>query len=402
MRFLSLMITVLFVTTSALAVPTAPLPRPRPQSPPNTVTINAGSLRNIYLSRNVGIAIALNDVQQAKNQVTQARANLLPSVSLGGVISGGPSFMLTTVSFLLPFLMPSNWLDLKESNYLLKSQGMSYYLAQLNGYASAYSLYQTIVGDIQLRAALQQQYENFKGIEDQLRLPAEMGMIRMEDYLQAQAQAKLAYVQVSQMDELIKREKAAVRQMLALPLAQDIAFEDIDVPMSPVEDADPQTLLDRVNESSPENQQLNYMITAAQYGKWSKAFSFLSGSSLGMNRPSTGGAFSDVTQTGSVNLGFGYFPALQLSNLQINQLRLRKQELRFDQAQLLEVSLGSLVEAQKQLDASVSAEDNLRKVYNAEYIRYQAGMTDILHVLDAGNQVTTAILSRVKASDVFE
>lgn len=387
MRFLSVLFTAILVTTSTFAGPTSQ----------SSVVINANSLRKMYLARNVGIAIALNDVQQAKMQVVQARANLLPSVNLGAVISSGPSFMLTTVSFLLPFLMPSNWLDLKESNYLLKSQGTSYYLAQLNGYASAYSIYMTVVGDIQLRAALQMQYESFKGIEEQLRLPAELGMVNKEDYLQAQAQAQLALVQVSQMDELIKREKASVRQMLGLSLSQEITFEASHTPASNAESMSAQTLLDKVNEASPENTQLNYMILAAQAGKWKKAFSFLTGSSLGMNRPSSGGAFSSVTQSASVNMGFGYFPALEMSNLNIAQLQLRKKELRLDQAQLIETTLGALVEAQRQYDAATIAETNYRAVYDSETTRYRLGMTDILHVLDAGKQVSTAIIARVKA-----
>ncbi|MEK2644917.1 TolC family protein [Bdellovibrio sp. BCCA] len=392
MRFLTLIFTAFLITATAFAAP-------KQQGP---VVINPKSLRTMLLSRNIDIAIALNEVQQAKAQVAQARGNLLPSVNLGTVISSGPSFMLTSVSFLLPFLMPSKWMDLKESSYLLKAQGTSYYLAQLNQFASAYSVYLTVVGDMQLRGALQKQYENFKAIEEQLRLPAEVGIIRKEDYLQAQAQAQLALVQVSQVDELIKREKASVRQMLGLELNQEIVFEAVHVPSSSAESMSPQALLDKVHESSPEAVQMTALITAAQYNKWSKAFSFLSGSSLGVNRPSTGGAFSSVTQTGSVNLGFGYFPALEISNLNIEQLKLRKKELRLDQAQLIETTLGALEEAQKQYTAASQAEDNMRQVYNAELMRYQVGITDILHVLELGNSLTSAVVNKVKAATALD
>lgn len=366
MKFLTLLLTSILLTTSAIAAPQS-------QGP---VIINPQSLRSLLMERNVDIAIALNEVQQSKAQVAQARGNLLPSINLGSVISSGPSFMLTSVSFLLPFLMPSKWMDLSENTYLLKAQGTSYYLAQLNGYASAYSVYATTVGDMQLRATIYKQYETFKAIEDKLRLPAEVGIIRMEDYLQAQAQAQLALVQVSQLDELIKREKASVRQMLGLELDREIVFEPLHIAASPVEGMSPQDLLEKVHESSPESAQMASLITAAQYNKWSKGFGFLSGSSLGVSRPSSGGAFGSVTQTGSVNMGFGYFPALELSNLHIEQLRLRKKELRLDQAQLIETTLGALEEAHKQFAAATQAEENLLKVYDAEYMRYQVGMTD--------------------------
>lgn len=389
MKYLSLLLaTVLFFTSATYAVPQSQ----------GSVIVNPQTLRKLYLERNVDIAIALNDVQQSKAQVSQSRANLLPAVNLGAVIAGGASFMLTSVSFLLPFLMPSKWMDLSENSHLLKAQGISYYLAQLNGYASAYSVYATAVGDMQLRETLYQQYETFKAMEDQMRLPAELGIIRMEDYLQAQAQTQLALVQVSQLDELIKREKASIRQMLGLSLEQEIVLEPMNVQVSAVENLTPTQLLETVHKNSPEVQQLNSLITSAQYNRWSKAFSFLSGASLGVNRPASGGSFGDLTGTGSVNMGFGYFPSLELSNLHIEKLRLRKTELRQDQAQLIETTLGALEEAQKQLVAANVAAENLQKVYNAEYMRYQAGMTSIMNVLQAGNSLTSAAVNKVKAS----
>nr|BFD67582.1 hypothetical protein HAGR004_26040 [Bdellovibrio sp. HAGR004] len=387
MKFLTPLLLAFFVSVSGAFA--------APKNPQGPVVINPESLRRMYLERNVGIAISLNEVYQAKEKVNVARGNLLPSVNLGAVISSGPSFALTSVSFLLPFLMPSNWLDLKESAHLLRAQGNSYYIAQLNGYSSAYSIYMTILGDMELRDALQVQYENMKGIEEQLRLPAELGIIRKEDYLQAQAQTQMALVQVSQVDELIRREKAAVRELLGLPLTAEIVFQPASVPASPVENWSPQNLLNQIFEKSPENKQMNSMILAAQVAKWSKAFSFLGSSSLGATR--SNGSFGDLQQTGSVNFGFAYFPSLKITNLNIEQLRLRKKELQFEQANLVEVTLGALIESQRQYDAAVQAHANMVKVYEAEVLRFNVGMTDLMHVLDAANKLTNSIMTKVKA-----
>lgn len=386
MKSVSLFILALVMTSTAFAAP-------RSNGP---VVINPTTLRTLFLSRNIDVAVALNEVQQAKAQVSVARGNLLPSINLGAMVASGPTFMLTTVSFLLPFLMPSNWMDLRESKSLLQAQGTAYYLAQLNGYASAYSLYMTVVGDMQLRDTLQVQYENFKAIEDQLRLPAEVGMIRKEDYLQAQAQASLAKVQVSQLDELIVRERAAIRQMLGLSLNREIVFETNPVPASNIESMDPNNILEVILNKSPETAQMNSLIAAAQAGKFKKAFSFLSGASLGTTR-SGSGSFGAMTSTGSVNFGFAYFPALEISNLNIEQLKLRKTELRYDQGQLIETTLGALYEAQIQYQQAALAERNYTEVYNAEVLRYKAGIIEIVTVLRAGNDLTQAKASRVKA-----
>ena len=244
-RLMSLLTAVLFVFVSSGAYALD-------QSP---VHINPQSLRETLVKRNIGILVAWNQVQQAKTQVNIARAQLLPSVNLGSVISGGPSFLLSSVSALLPFLMPSKWFDLKESSELLDAQGVSYYLAQLNIYAAAYSLYLTILGDIQLRESIYQQYQNLRGIEEEMRRPAEIGMISKEEFLQAQAQAHLAGIQLSQVDELVKREKASIREMLALPLSQEIVFEATNIAPSAAEDKTPEELLEIVHATSPESMQ---------------------------------------------------------------------------------------------------------------------------------------------------
>lgn len=384
MKFLFTISMSFFITTSAMA-----------QS--SSVVINAQTLRKNFLARNIEIQRSLNEVHQAKTQVAIARANLLPSVNLGAVLGGGQNFMLSTVSVLLPFLMPSNWMNLHESQQLLRAQGSAYYMAQLNGYASAYTIYATVVGDMKLRQALKKQYDNFKAIEDELRLPAEMGMIPQEDYLQAQAQAKMALVQVSQLDELIKREKAAIRQMLGLSLSRNIVFEENRVPYSNTEAMGPQTLLKQVQARSPEVAQINSMILAAQAGKFKAAFSFLTGASMSTSSNPMGG-FNSVQSNGSVNLGFGYFPALELTNLHQQQLALQRQQLYYEQQQLVEVNLGAMKEAQLQYEYAAAAEDNLKKVYDAEVLRYKMGMIAMSDLVQAGNSLTNSTLARVKAS----
>lgn len=383
MKSVVVLVMSLFVATSAFAGP--------------TVTINASVLRKTYLARNTQVARALNEVNIAKAQVAQARMSLLPAVNLGAVLGGGQSFMLNSVQVLLPFLLPSNWLNLRENQYLLNAQGSAYYLAQLNGYASAYSLYATIVGDIKLRTALQTQYEIYQQIEEQLRIPAEQGIIRREDYLQAQAQTQMARVQLSQVQELVKREKAAIRQMLGLSLTTEILFDTNRVPASAFEGMSTTGLLAKVQARSPEVAQMNSLLQAGKAATWKAAFSFLSGASMSTTRDPMGG-FSNVKGLGSVDWGFGYFPNLEISNLNVRDVQLQRQQLNYDQAQLVEVNLLSLQDAKIQYDASSSAERNLKEVYEAEILRYQQGIISIVDLLQIGTNQTNAIMARIKAS----
>ncbi|HWU42613.1 MAG TPA: TolC family protein, partial [Bdellovibrio sp.] len=378
--------------TSFAATPTAPAPAPTPTAP---IKINADTLKTMLLEQNISLMIQLNKVYQAKEQIALHRAQLLPSINLGTMISSGPSFALATVNMLLPFLLPSNWFDLKESQYLLNAQATSYYIAQLNTYSSAYAVYMTVVGDMDLRDVLYQQYLNYKDIEDQIQLAVDAGMMQPSDLLQAKAQTELAAIQVSQVEDLLQREKSSLREMLALPLTQDFVIEKNHLSSTTSETLPAQVLLDKATAKAPELNQLASMISAAKTAKWSKAFSFLSGSSLSSTR--SNGALSPISQIGTVNLGFGYFPSLKIADYNIDELQLQKKQVTLDQAQVIESTLGSLVQASKQYDLAAQAEANLDLVYQGELEKFRAGMTDLLHVLSAGNNLTTALTNKVKA-----
>ncbi len=390
-RAFTLFITLIFTTSFSFAAIKAQTPKHES----NTVSINPRSLKKLVLDRNIDLMIAMNQVHQAKARVNIARGSILPSINLGTVIASGVSFGLASVSVLLPFLLPSNWFDLRESQYLLNAQGTSYYIAQLNTYASAYSLYLTIVGDQDLRDALFKQYQNAAELEEMLRLAAELGIVNPEDFMKAQAQTQLTAIQVSQVDELLLREKAAVREMLGLSLDKEIVFERSHAPTSSAEGSTPMALLPQVLKISPEYSQMNDMITAAKYMTWSKSFSWLTGASIGSTRSE--GSFGSGIGNGTANLGFGYFPSIQLSNLQGDVLRLQKQALEYDHAQILESTLGSLAESIKQYNSAVIAETNLQKVYDAQVARFRLGMATIVEVLQTSTSLSQAVTNKVQA-----
>ena len=390
----------LFVALTLASSVSFAAPSSKQSAQPAKVVINAVTLKKLMLDRNIDLLVQLNQVQQAKARVSQARGNVLPSINLGTVVASGVSFGLATVSVLLPFLLPSKWFDLRQTQYLLNAQGSAYYIAQLNTYASAASLYYTILNDMELRVALNNQYISSKNLEDSMKSAMERGIISPEDFLKAQAQTQLAFIQVSHVDTLINTEKAAVREMLALPLTTEIAFERAHAPASQYENQAPMVLLPQVLKTSPEYSQMNSMIAAAQAAKWSQAFSFLTGSSLTASK--SNGSFGDVSHIGTANLGFGYFPALEISNLNVAALQLQKQALEFDHAQILEVTLVSLNEAEKQLSAADVAVANLQKVYDSQLGRFRLGMVSLVELLQTTNSLTSALANRVTAQGALD
>lgn len=361
--------------------------------------INPHSLQSLLLTQNNSILQEVNKVYQAKENVNVARANLLPSLNLGTALNGG-GFILSAVSFLLPFLMPSNWMNLRDNQKLLNAETSSYYILELNQYASAYAVYMTVLADQSLRATLETQYQNLKKIQDNVDLAVKLGLRPMTDLYQAEAQTELMANQVAQTDELLITETAAVRQMLALPLTQEIVFDSFHPSSVTYEGHSPSSLLPIALAKAPENQQLDYLIQAAQADRWSRIFSFFNGSTLSAGQNDQKEAtLTHLTQGNSFNIGFAYFPNIALSNLNIQELELQKQAVSLSQAQILETTLGSLEDAKRELADAAESETNYQKQYDSELTEYNLGTTDLLHVLTAANSLETASMAKIKAQN---
>ncbi|MGZ6359831.1 MAG: TolC family protein, partial [Bdellovibrionota bacterium] len=201
------------ISAAAFAAPDAAL-----AAKPRNVVVNPASLRTMLVRSNYGVLENLNLIHQAKDQVNIARGNLMPRLNLGAILSGivtGPAFALQSVSILLPFLLPSNWANLHQSEDLLESQKIGYRLVELNNYASAYALYTTMQGDSAIRDVVVSEYNDFVTVRDYLINQQKfVGNVPQEDIDRADAQVNSAAANVSATDELLVSERAALREAL--------------------------------------------------------------------------------------------------------------------------------------------------------------------------------------------
>ncbi len=79
--------------------------------------VNPASLKDELFRNGTSVLQAAVMVQKARDQVSLERANLLPSLNLGALLfsSGQPTFFLSTIQVLVPFLLPGHWFQLAES-----------------------------------------------------------------------------------------------------------------------------------------------------------------------------------------------------------------------------------------------------------------------------------------------
>lgn len=389
------------LTALSLAVSSVPaLAAPTPAKP-KVVTINPATLRSYVVHNNYGVMESLNLIHQAKDQVDIARGRLLPSLNLGAIISGitaGPAFALTSISFLLPFLLPSNWANLHQNEDLLESQKIGFRLVELNNYAQAYALYETILSDIALREVLVTEYNDLVYVRDWLIGQQHfIGNITQSDIDNADAQVNLARVNLSALDETLIRERASLRQFLALDLNANIVLDNVHVAASPGEALDLAHLVGKVQAVAPENAQMVWMVKAAQEQRFSKEFGFLSGGNLNVGVTNGSPNFGNLSLGGGFNIGFDYVPTINLANDNIANLQLHGKELLSTEQQLVEATLGSVAQAKIQLDAASKAEAELIGVAQDEFQKYSLGHSDLLHVFDSEKAAAQATASKVKA-----
>lgn len=360
-----------------------------------TVTVTPDSLRKMILNDNTSVLTSLNNVYQSKASVNKSRANLLPSLNLGVGVS--PSFALSSISFLLPFLVPSNWYNLDASKHQLTADGFAYYITELNTYASALSLYMTIQGDQDLRNVYEQQYENYQKIYQLTQNDYNYGLKTQADVRQAASQMELARVQVSQIDELLIQEKASIRQLMALPFTATINFAPYHLPQLSSEDSSAQRIYAKIEDETPEVMQINSLIAAARDEKFAAAWGWLGGPTLSVSGTDSAGGFGKVSSGVPMNLGFGIFPTVEISSLNVDQLRIKAREVDTENAELIESAWGSLTEAETQLDQGSAAYDDAKKYFEDTLASYNSGTVDLLHVIQAANSETEAGVDRAKA-----
>ena len=375
----------------------------------DAIVINPKTLRSHMLRSNIGIIQEMQNIQLAKDNMFKARMALLPGVNfnisslIGG--AGAGSFLLSSVTLLLPFLLPTNWFSLGKNEALLDAEKLTFYLLELNTYASVYSAYSGYLSDVALRDVAQKQYDNYKKIRVAIETENFVtGKAREEDLVNALGNEQQAFGNLSLTNELLVKDVSYLRQYMGeLNVDQKYNFIPSHVATTPAEKLSLEDLAEQANEKAPEVTQLAYLIQGAQYDKWTAYFSFLTGNTLAANPTSNGTsssvtALNSFTQSNSFTASFGYFANIRIAGDNIKQLENTKTQIKLAENQISESSLGSLKEALTQVKENTKAEANLEKVYLTELNKYKyLGLSDLYHVYQAYNLYITASIARVKA-----
>ena len=366
----------------------------------NVIRLNPKNLRIRLLEGDTSIMIGMNQVVSSKVQVASTSAALLPSANISAGL--GPSFFLQSFSVLLPFLLPSNWANLSASEANLAATGFGYYALELNEMANAYTIFQTIVNDMDAHDVYVNIYNNYQKIQDFVQSNVDARIELPVDLDTAKANTRNAQGLVRHADELIAQEIASVRMMLGIyDLDTKFEFDRTHMAALAAESSSAQSILDNTYAKSPERAQMLSLIQAAKAQKISAAFSFLTNAQIAFGGSGTGSggitSFNNAQGSGSAQLSFTIFPLVQQAQVQIEQYQIRLKQVRLQEGQLVESSLHSTRDAAAQFDFYSKAEANAQSAFNDTLTQYQAHVGDLDHVNIANNTLQTASLNRVSA-----
>ena len=409
------MATSLLITSSELvfAKPSTPSPAPAPSAPvkaapavpaasdaPAKIVVDPEQLRQRVLEHNLSLEQELNTVKDQKDNVNVARGKLLPSLNLSFADSG-PSFLLSQVQFLLPFLFPSNWFNLYAAENLFDAQKIAYQVLEMNVYSTALSTYFAIQADIKISKVYAQQAQDLMQIYHIKKVMSDqLGIIAPEDLEQALATANLSQVTSSQWSETTAQEIASLRQVMGLPLSTEIEVAEVDMPASDWEEKPVDAMVTQALSVALENRQIDDLIKAAKDGKYSAAFAFLNSGTL----TSQGGSGQNASLANlaggiSVHFGFEYFPNLSLSERNVTEVTLQKTSLSQQVSQTMESVKGSVYYASQQYNLAAQAESALTDVFQIAAAKYNSGLGSLLEVLTARSSLAQASYARIKAQE---
>ena len=194
------------------------LPPKNPSDGPSAHTLD--ELMGRARFSNYNVSVEAERVFQAKQSVRDAMADLLPSLSVGAVLSyaaEGPFALIGAVGDLLPFLFPSNWYRKTEARILLEAEQHAFAALQRNEMNAVETLFYTIMRDQNILGFFREQGAWLESLQQRL---------RVEEMAEALPTGTAAFftltVAAIQMDTeklaaLVEAEMAALAHAVALP-----------------------------------------------------------------------------------------------------------------------------------------------------------------------------------------
>ncbi|MBX9766364.1 MAG: hypothetical protein K2X47_03755 [Bdellovibrionales bacterium] len=262
-------------------------------------------------------------VYQVKKGITVSRANLLPKLNFWRILStpftaGG---LLGVVNDVAPFLIPSNWFQLKAQKELYKAQVEAYRALWANEVMTAKALYFHLVYDKSLLDQIEKSKAELKSLSSMIRSREVLGGAPIGASREVEVRLLALEEDTRALKVLVEEEMSILAFMMGFGSTGNIEIENLPVPeiskLGPLKYDDFEF---RVLDSAPEVKQYEHVVEASKSVKKTAQFSLFGVTNDA--RGVAGGIFDNVPiQDG---LGFGTPASIQIAKSQTEMLRSQK------------------------------------------------------------------------------
>jgi hypothetical protein len=263
-------------------------------------------------------------VYQAKKHISYSRAALLPKLNIWRILSTpfDPKSLLGIVSDIAPFLIPSNWFQVKIDKQLYYAQQEAYRALWANEVMTAKALYVHLLYDQNLLSHIESSKGELKKLS---------GIVKSHEILGGAPQGASREVEIRllaleedtrSLQILIEEEMSLLAYMLGFGATANLQLEPIAAPdFGRLVELSYESFELRVLAVAPELRQFEYLVNASKYVKKKVYFSMFGVTNE--SRGVAGGIFDNVPiQDG---LGFGTPYSVQISKAETEILKLQKQ-----------------------------------------------------------------------------
>ena len=262
---------------------------------------------------NYSVQSEFESVYQAKKRVKVAIGGLLPRVSVSNVFSffrGNPLDSIEIVGNLVPFIFPSNWFAWKEAKSLYKAERISYAAMRGNEMNTVQGLYYNILRTKELQTKLSEQVSWLISVRQFLIASAQNNA--QEKIYADTADAVIANLKsdIIKLQQQYNSSLGALGMAVALPPATAISdLEPVKIPdLNLISQIDKVKLAKDAKEKSLEIETMSYLVAAAKSAKKEVIFRIFD--------PSR-----------DAKIGFGYPSEIKISQSQIRQVEVQKNQI---------------------------------------------------------------------------
>ncbi|OFZ12195.1 MAG: hypothetical protein A2Z20_11290 [Bdellovibrionales bacterium RBG_16_40_8] len=287
-------------------------------------TVTLDGLTKIVSERNFTVLAEAEKSYQAKLNIDQARNNLLPKLNIWGLakVVIDPVALLDVITDVAPFLVPSNWFRLKETEILYYVEKEGYRALWANELGISRTLYLKILMDNGLYDIVKEHLADLKKIHEIAQVRHTAGLEKIETVRSLEIQVLKLEDDEAQLKRLAEEELSVLSLSLGFSAEEAIDIEPIALARpSDQKNIDYRTYVLKVLDVAPELRQYDHFLKVIPYLKKEAEFSFLGASET--SRGVAGGIFDDISI--SSGLGFSTATTIKIIDSQKKILEIQQQ-----------------------------------------------------------------------------